>query len=160
MKISINEKAYDKAIKFFRDYANNLEKKQQELLERLAFLGATRVSLGFSRAIYGDDIDVKVDVQIKKNKAIIRANGQDVCFIEFGAGIRYGNGYPSNRPEGIVGIGEYGKGHGNDPKGWWYTGKDGSSHHSYGNPPNAVMYNTSLELAEEISKIAREVFKW
>ena len=160
MKISINTKAYDEAIKFFRNYAKTLEAKQQELLERLAFLGATRVSLGFSRAIYGDKSDVKVDVEINKNKAIIKANGEDVCFIEFGAGIRYGNGYPSDRPEGIVGIGEYGKGYGNNPNGWWYTGKDGRSHHSYGNPPNAVMYKTSLELAEEISMIAREVFKW
>ena len=160
MKISINTQAYDEAIKFFRDYAKDLEKKERMLLERLAFMGATRVSLGFSRAIIEGENDVKVTVDVKQNKAVIIAQGEQVCFIEFGAGIRYGEGYLGNKPEGIVGIGEYGKGKGKNPKGWWYTGNDGSSHHTYGNPPNMPLYNASVELAEQIGEIAREVFKW
>lgn len=158
MKISINTKAYDEAIKKVNDYAKKLEKLERELLERLAFMGATKVSLGFARAIFEGENDVKVTAEVKGNKAVIIAQDEQVCFIEFGAGIRYGNGYLGERPEGIVGIGEYGKGKGKNPKGWWYTGSDGS-HHTYGNPPNMVMYRTSLELAEAITEIAREVFK-
>lgn len=162
MKIQLDPldpKSVENAIKQIEQYKKWLVKKEDELLRRLEFLGATKVSMGYARAIYGQDKDIKVSTIIFGNTLVIQAQGKDVCFVEFGAGIRYGNGYLGNRPEGIVEIGEYGKGKGKNPKGWWYTGDDGSSHHSYGNPPAMVMYKTSLELAEAITEIAREVFK-
>ena len=162
MKIEIDpydSKSIANARKFVETYKNQLKAKENMLLERLSFMGATRVSLGFSQAIYGEDKDFEVSTEVIGNEAIIKVQGESVCFIEFGAGVRYGYGYKGERPEGIVGIGEYGKGKGKNPKGWFYTGKDGKSHHSYGNPPAMVMYNTSLELAESINEIAREVFK-
>ena len=160
MKITINpydensiKKAYNDVIK----YKTWLERKEKELLERLASIGATQVSLGYARAIYKGDKDITVSIDVSGNRAVIMASGQSVAFIEFGAGIRYGNGYPGERPPGIVDIGEYGKGKGNNPKGWWYTGSNGSEH-TYGNPPAGVMWRTTCELAEEISSIAKEVF--
>lgn len=161
MKLVINpydRKSILKAKKKIDAYQNKFKAMETELLERLAFMGATKVSLGFARAIYDEGNDVQVSTLIYGNTAVIKAQGEDVCFIEFGAGVRYGYGYPGERPEGVVGIGEYGKGKGKNPKGWWYS-KNGSSHHTYGNPPAMVMYNTSTELAEQITEIAREVFK-
>lgn len=155
-----DRKSILKANKYIQEKKATFKAKETELLSRLAFMGATRVSIRFSQAIYGDDHDVVVSTLLYDNQAVIKAQGEDVCFIEFGAGVRYGYGYEGERPEGIVGIGEYGKGKGKNPKGWWYTGKDGKGHHSYGNPPAMAMYKTKVELAEEISTIAREVFKW
>ena len=131
------------------------------LLERLEQYGATKVSLGFSRAIFSEDQrPIIVSSYFSSNNVVvIQANGKDVAFVEFGAGVRFGNGYPGERPEGIVGIGEYGKKKGRNPKGWWYTGDDGASHHSYGNPPAMVFYETTLELMEIFEDIAREVFR-
>ena len=70
-----------------------------------------------------------------------------------------GYGYPPEELNGM-GPGTYpGKGHWNDPKGWWYSNEDGSGHHSYGNPPNMPMYNTVKELEQELERVVREVFR-
>ena len=163
MRIVINPldpKSIKKAQKQVLAYKTWLESKEKELLERLAMYGATRVSLGFARAIYdAQGHDIQVSAEVVGNKARIIAQGEDVCFVEFGAGIRYGQGYQGEKPVGIVGIGEYGKGKGKNPKGWWYTGNDGKGHHTYGNPPAMVMWKTSVELQEIIGDIAREVFR-
>jgi hypothetical protein len=171
MKVTINPLdpiSIAKAQKRIMEYQKWIERKERELLDRLAMYGATRVSLGFARAIYDEQgHDIKMSVEMNGNVAKIIAQGEDVCFVEFGAGIRYGEGYPSTspsgkgsgRPRGVVGIGEYGKGKGKNPKGWWYTGDDGDGHHTYGNPPSMTMWKTSVELREIISDIAREVFK-
>lgn len=157
MKIKIDPldpKSIENAIKQVEEYKVRLKQKEFELLERLSAMGATQVSLRFANAIYSGENDVSVRVELNDNKAVIVAEGQAVCFIEFGTGIRYGFGYSGQKPAGIVGIGEYGKGKGNNPKGWWY----GHSEHTYGNPPNEGMYRTVQALSEEILKIAREVF--
>lgn len=162
-KLTINpfdRKSILEANRYIQEKKATFKAKETELLSRLSFMGATRVSIRFSQAIYGDDKDVVVSTLVYDNQAVIQAKGEDVCFIEFGAGIRYGYGYEGEKPEGVVGIGEYGKGKGKNPKGWWYTGKDGKSHHSYGNPPAMAFWKTKNELAEEINTIAREVFKW
>lgn len=161
MKITINpydQKSINKAYEDILKYKQWLAAKETELLNRLAFLGATRVSLGFARASLEDTKPVNVTTTVIGNTATIIADGEQVCFIEFGTGVRFGYGYPGERPPGIVGIGEYGKGKGKNPKGWWYTGDDGKGKHTYGNYPYAPLYTTVTELAEQISTIARSVF--
>lgn len=157
MKLKIDPydpKSVDKAIKQVEQYKVRLNQKEKLLLERLSSMGATNVSISFANAIYNGDNDVNVRVELTDNKATILAEGQAVCFIEFGTGVRYGYGYSGQKPSGIVGIGEFGKGKGSNPKGWWY----GHNLHSFGNPPNEGMYKTVQGLAEEILKVAREVF--
>ena len=161
MKITINPydgKSIHDALKAVVQYKSWLVLKEKQLLEKLAFMGATRVSLGFARAVYKGDTDITISTRVTGNTAIIQANGEQVAFIEFGAGVRFGYGYQGTRPEGIVGIGEYGKGKGKNPKGWWYTGANGSEH-TYGNPPAQALYTTVVELAESITDIAKEVFR-
>lgn len=139
-------------------YKEDVKRKEKLLLERLAFLGATQVSLRFSRSVYKYQPNIEVTSEIIGTTCVIKASGEEVCFIEFGAGVRFGNGYLGQRPDGVVGIGEYGNGKGNNPKGWWFT-KDGKSEHTYGNPPAMAMYHTMKELTESINDIAREVFR-
>jgi hypothetical protein len=81
----------------------------------------------------------------------VMANGQAVLFIEFGSGL-IGFGHPE--PHGM-GPGTYpGKGHWNDPNGWYYAhGKK-----SHGNPPNMPMYTTVKELEQELERMVKEVF--
>ena len=156
-----NNDSIDSAVKKLKGYKEELKKKEQKLLEELAKFGATSVSINFSNAIpyLGFDPDIYVFTEITGNTAIIYAQGEQVAFVEFGAGVRFGYGYPGDRPEGIVGIGEYGLGLGNLPEGWYYQDEGGDLHHTYGNPPVAAMYNGSLEIAEQITTIAREVFR-
>jgi hypothetical protein len=163
MKITLNPydlQSIEQAYKDVLKYKRWLKAKEQELLKRLSMYGATKVSLGFARAIYGPErADIHVRVEIQDKVAKIIAEGEEVAFIEFGAGIRYGNGYLGDKPDDVVGIGEYGKGKGKNPKGWWFTGSDGTGKHTYGNPPAMALYNAYVELGEIMTDIAREVFK-
>lgn len=159
MKLEFSLGEIDKAIKQIESYRQNLSNKTRELTERLATLGAMNVSLEFSRAIAQEN-DVKVDVEwISSDTMVIRASGNEVAFIEFGAGIKYGAGHPQNSEFG-TGPGTYpnGKGHWDNPKGWFYLDENGTLQHTYGNPPNMPMYNTARMLEQEVERIAKEVF--
>lgn len=134
------------------EYFADLIEKANTVCERLASMGAVRASLDFARAIYNGTNDVAVSVEPIENGYAIHARGDAVLFIEFGSGASYGYGHPE--PEGY-GPGTYpGKGHWNDPNGWWY----GNHEHSYGNPPAQAMYNAKRDIQAEVQRIADEVF--
>ena len=134
------------------EYFADLIEKANTVCERLATIGAVRASLDFSRAIYNGTNDVEVTVEPIDNGYAIHATGNAVLFIEFGSGASYGYGHPE--PEGY-GPGTYpGKGHWDDPNGWWY----GNHEHSYGNPPAAAMYHAKQDVLQEVQRIADEVF--
>jgi len=156
IKIELSNESIGNAIKEVRKYQKWVATKEAELRSRLAMLGATVASIQFSRAIYNGSNDVTVRVDNTGSVAVIYAEGETVAFIEFGAGATYGYGHPQAGQFG-VGPGTYpdGKGHWDNPKGWWY----GSGQHSYGNPPAMAMYSAVQEITENITKIAREVFR-
>jgi hypothetical protein len=134
------------------EYFADLIEKANTVCERLATIGAVRASLDFSRAIYNGTNDVEVTVEPIDNGYAIHARGNAVLFIEFGSGASYGYGHPE---PGGYGPGTYpGKGHWDDPNGWWY----GNHEHSYGNPPAQAMYNAKRDIQAEVQRIADEVF--
>jgi hypothetical protein len=156
IKVELTNESIGNAVKEIRKYQRWVAKKEAELRERLAMLGATVASIKFARAIYSGSNDVTVRVDNTGSVAVIYAEGESVAFIEFGAGATYGYGHPQAAELG-VGPGTYpdGKGHWNDPKGWWF----GSSQHTYGNPPAMAMYSAVQAIAESVTEIAREVFR-
>lgn len=158
IKIDLTEGSIDKAIQELNDYAKDLDRRAKLLCERLASYGATGASIGFARAVYTGDKDFDITVEETENGYRILAEGETVLFLEFGAGVRYGYGHPKADELGY-GPGTYpGKGHWNDPNGWWLPKEKGGGH-TYGNPPNMPMYNTAKEIEGEILRVAREVFK-
>lgn len=156
MKVDVNVFDYASASRAQRrlgEYFADLIEKANTVCERLATIGAVRASLDFSRAIYNGTNDVAVTVEPIDNGYAIHARGNAVLFIEFGSGASYGYGHPE--PEGY-GPGTYpGKGHWDDPNGWWY----GNHEHSYGNPPAAAMYHAKQDVSQEVQRIADEVFR-
>ena len=143
------------AIKELKKYKQWIIAKETELRIRLATLGASVASIQFSRAIYNGTNDVTVRVDNTGSVAVIYAEGSAVAFIEFGSGAKYGYGHPDAARLG-TGPGTYpdGKGHWDDPRGWWY----GHGKHSYGNPPAMAMYQAREQLVEQLTQIARQVF--
>lgn len=143
------------AINELYNYKQWVAKKEQELVARLAATGATVASIQFARAIYNGTNDVTVRVDNTGSVAVIYAEGSAVAFIEFGSGAKYGYGHPEAAKFG-TGPGTYpdGKGHWDDPKGWWY----GHGQHSSGNPPAMAMYQAREQIVESITEIARQVF--
>lgn len=143
------------AIGEVRKYQAWILEKEAELRSRLASLGATVASIQFSRAIYHGTNDVSVRVDDTGSVAVIYAEGESVAFIEFGAGITYGYGHPLAGELG-VGPGTYpeGKGHWDNPNGWWYA----HGQHTYGNPPAMAMVAARDAMVADITRIAKEVF--
>ena len=86
------------------------------------------------------------------------ANGEQVCFVEFGAGVYYNgdDSYLGERPEGIVGIGEYGEGKGKRPF-WVYVDDDGEKHYTQGTPANNTLFFTAQEMRSVIEEAARKI---
>ena len=154
--LNLSAKSIDSAVVELRKYAAWVTEKETELRNRLAELGANVASIQFRQAIYDGTNDVSVRVDSTGSVAVIYAEGQSVAFIEFGTGSRWGYGHPLAGELG-VGPGTYpeGKGHWDDPKGWWYAhGK-----HSYGNVPAMAMYKAVQEMTTQLTQIAREVFR-
>lgn len=141
-----------------REYRSWQKEKAAELTERLAMLGASVASIRFSRAIYTGPKDAIVTVEAVPNGYRVKANGESVLFIEFGSGITYGSGHPEAQEFGM-GPGTYpeGKGHWDDPKGW-YLPKEKGGIHTYGNPPAMPMYESRKSIEQELPRIVREVF--
>ena len=134
------------------------EEKARELAERLASLGATVATIRFSRAVYTGQKDVEVSVEELPNGYKVKADGESVLFIEFGSGVTYGYGHPDAGEFGM-GPGTYpdGKGHWDDPKGW-YLPKSAGGGHTFGNPPAMPMYEARKAIEQELPRIVKEVF--
>lgn len=134
------------------------EEKARELLDRLAQLGAAEASVRFARAAYVGLKDAQVTAEPTDRGYVIRADGESVLFLEFGSGVTYGGGHPEAKAHGM-GPGTYpdGKGHWDDPRGWWLPRAKGGGH-SYGNPPAMGMYQARKTVEEELVRIAKEVF--
>ena len=158
IRLTLSTDSIEQAIKELNDYNNGLHAKANLLCQRLADLGAIKVTLGFARAIYTGRKDIAIEVEQTDKGYLIVAEGESVAFVEFGTGAKMGGGHPLNSQFG-TGPGTFpgGKGHWNNPHGW-YLPRDKGGGHTYGNPPSMTMYNAGKELHEEIVRIAREVF--
>lgn len=148
----------DAAAKELRRYAEWVSQKESELITKLAERGKAVASVKFASAKYDGTNDVSVRVDSTGSVAVIYAEGEAVAFIEFGSGAREGYGHPQADEHGFGpgtwSTGESGKGHWDDPNGWYYThGKK-----SHGNPPAMAMYDAVQTMTAEITSIAREVF--
>ena len=149
----------DDIIKGLENYKETLKIKANALAKALAEAGCQAVTVTYAGTRYTGPRDEKVTVEeLGEGKYAIVASGQTVLFVEFGAGVYLGGGHPN--PMGY-GPGTYpGKGHWNDPHGWYLPksvmGKSGV--HTYGNAPSAAMYHTAKSLRAMLEQAARGVF--
>lgn len=155
----LSEAAINAAAQELRRYAEWVERKEAELRTKLAERGANVAAIRFAVADYDGDDDVSVRVDDTGSVAVIYAEGKAVAFIEFGSGAKEGYGHPMADSfgfgPGTWSTGESGKGHWDDPNGWYYAhGKK-----SHGNPPAMAMYDAVQTMTEELTEIAREVFR-
>lgn len=176
--LSIRVTGFQTTIRDLENLIKTLDDKVKELVERLMREGYDIASVKFADAKYAGRNDVIVSPPIwEGNTMVLRANGDNVAFIEFGTGSVFED-YPEpamRNKVGAVGRGQYGKKQG---KGTWvYVGDAGNLGYvraikkrgkdkgqsvveTVGNPPARAMYEASLVLdREHIEAVAREVFK-
>ena len=159
IRISLSTQSIGQAIKELKAYRDSLESRKEKLLEELAKIGVQEASVRFTTAIYDGVNDSEVTLETIENGYRIVASGKAVAFIEFGAGVYHNptEPYPNPRPDGIVGIGEYGKGHGKR-QAWGFKNESGELVITHGNPAAMPMWYASEEMRNSILKIARRVF--
>ena len=159
IKMSLSVESIDNAIAEIKAFRDSLDRKKDKLLEELASIGVKEASVRFTTAMYDGVNDSSVTLETVANGYSIVAEGRAVAFIEFGAGVYHNSGepYPNPRPEGIVGIGEYGKGRGKR-QAWGFRDDSGELVITHGNPAAMPMWYASEEMRSKILKIAKEVF--
>lgn len=158
IRIELSDESINKAIKELKAYKLWVEAKEEELRKRLASIGVVTAYIKFNSVAPSSKSGISVRMDDDGTTATIYAEGEQVAFIEFGTGIKYGYGHPEAGKfgfgPGTWSDGPDGKGHWDNEKGWWY----GSGKHTYGNPPAMAMYGAVQEITEKVTQIAREVF--
>lgn len=127
--------------------------KVQDACMRVADFGARWAGAEFASAEYDGTNDVRVTSEPTAGGALVRASGNAVLFIEYGAGALRGYGHP--RPDGY-GPGTYNPTYPtadnpnwSNPNGWYYAhGKK-----SWGNPPAAAMYHAEQAMRDYAPQI-------
>lgn len=157
--MSLSVESIDNAIKELQAFRDSLEGKKDKLLERLATIGVREASIRFTTAIYDGVNDSSVTLEPITGGYCIKAEGKAVAFIEFGAGVYHNPGepYPNPRPSGVVGIGEYGKGHGKR-QAWGFKDASGELVITHGNPAAMPLWYASEEMRKAIKEKFLEVF--
>ena len=159
MDIKIKVENLNEVLQDIEAFKKRFEENVTEMVHRATELGRSEASANFSSAQYDGTKDVNVTAKAYKKSGTVTASGESVLFIEFGTGISYPNDHPEASRLGIEhgswSKGPEGKGHWDDPHGWYYAhGK-----RSWGNPANRCMYNAAKEVERNAERIAREVFK-
>ena len=142
-----------------------LKRLETELPRVLAEYGATVAKANFAKAPYDillsgafGHANINVTAEQTDNGWRVLASGREVCFVEFGAGVWYNGGgetYLGTRPNGIVGIGEYGSGHGKQNV--WVFGTGDDKTFTQGTRASNAMYYTAEELKRRIVDEARRI---
>ena len=159
IKINLSVDSIDNAIKELKAFRDSIEIQKRSLLKGLGEIGIKEASIRFTTAMYDGVNDSSVTLESIGDGYCIKAEGKAVAFIEFGAGVYHNTGdpHPNPRPEGVVGIGEYGEGHGKHPA-WGFRDESGELVITRGNPAAMPMWYASEEMKSNILRVAQEVF--
>ena len=171
--VRLSQASISDAIKRVEQYQQDLKRKNAKFVERLKEFGIEVVNAYMKNIpnptgqddypgtdywnFNTDDSDTSSSGTAAT--AMIRVSGNRLLYVEFGYGV---TAVGAPHPTGMYGAGTNSPaGHGTDPEGWWYQGKDGKSHHTYGDVAYAPVWNTALFIRsrkDRISAIAKEVF--
>lgn len=165
IKFGLSQKSIQNAISEIRKYQQNLIDRNELFVRRLTEIGIPVIDQNIVAA--QGDSDKNHNTYIKLNsfgsysQATLVVEGADLAMIEFGAGIHYnGSAGSSPHPKGQefgYTIGSYGKGHGKNDF-WFYYADTGESVMSRGTESTMPVYKASVEIIQNIRRIAREVF--
>lgn len=158
--VSLSTSGITQLQKELRDYKRWQRQKASELAGKLAELGVRTATIRFNAVDYVGVRDAVVTAEPTATGYVVRADGKSVLFLEFGTGL-HGYGHMEDRQfemgPGTWSDGPDGKGHWDDPRGWWLP-KSAGGWHTYGNRPASAMYEARKTILRELPRIVREVF--
>ena len=160
--VKVSTSSIDKAISQLNGYREEIDKRVKKLIDMMVAHGE---DYAINRIGYVDTGGSLASISGYRNgnRGVIVAGGNAI-WLEFGTGVYY-NGSVGSFPNplgpstpGVVGIGQYGEGHGAQPYGWWYN-DGGEWKHTMGIPAQMFMYGTIQELKRRFPEMARKVFE-
>lgn len=160
----LHEKSLRDAAKQVRKFKDDFVQKNRTFVQELTKLGIQVIYdhlNGDGDSDYPQPSDPHVMMGIRDGvmQATLRLKGEDVAFVEFGAGVFY-NGTGSPHPLGFelgYTIGSYGYGQGTQEH-WWYKNKEGEMTISYGTQATMPLYSADLKIRQQFVSIAKSVF--
>lgn len=167
ISFGLSTKEIDRALRELADYKQEIIRKTELLLDKVAERLAEEAKTGFSGAVVDDLVkggqkfaQVDVSVDNRGSVTVVVASGEDAVWVEFGAGV-YHNGSPGSSPHpngaelGMT-IGGFGKGNGK--KEVWGYYEDGELKLTRGTPARMPMARAVTTVCNDIKEIAKEVF--
>lgn len=166
IEIALDAKSINKAIKDLAKCKKQVNNKAEVLRHSIAELIQAEAEKRFGQSTYDVDKytgnglvpEISVHWEDEGNSTLVVASGEEVAFIEFGAGIHF-NGSGSPHPKGQelgMTIGSYGVGNGKRDM-WVYVDSEGK-HFTVGTPGTAPLYKALYEATGDIAQIAKEIF--
>ena len=146
-----------------RQTVNELKKERtvikrcvNDVCMRLAEIGMRQANTDFASVPYQGEKDYTLTVEPLKDGAKLSATGETVYFLEYGSGA-YQPSYAGETPLGLErgswSLSEKGKGHWDDPNGWYVS----HGVKSWGNPPANAMYHAEEEIKRNADRVIQEV---
>lgn len=164
MKIecTLSARSIADVVKQLREYADSLQGKTEKLVGDLGKAGVEYANMYLKHDNTGETRN-SIQFEQEGNAGVVSVGGAAV-WIEFGTGVKKNGGqagayvHPKAAELGMSAIGTYDKGHGADPRGWWYP--DGGGYkHTFGIESNQFMYQASQDMRRDLQEMAKEVFK-
>lgn len=165
IKIKLNSRIISNAIKSLEQYKQDLNRKADLLVQRLADEGYKII---VNKIFEFDAIDtgnmLNTLNQKSSNCYAVLEIGDCAMFVEFGTGpAGEASPYPGNNEGWTYNIGEHIKEYninGVNVVGWFYPDESGWYRFTKGMPSRPFMYETAIELRyNKMEKIIREVFQ-
>lgn len=156
----LDKSSIEKAIKQIEEYKNSLNNKLKKVATELAKIGIPIVSVNYLNGSEEGNVDFDVVVEPTEKGCKLVAKGQDVCFLEFGAGTTT-KAYDGEGQEGLPPIypGSWSKesgivGGSFDLYGYWFWNGE-----KYVNlEPKLGLQRASEEMQRRAVEVARRIF--
>ena len=138
------------AISELRKASHGNSQDVTDVCMQIAEVGRVRAEADFAGCPYQGTKDVTVTTEPMQGGARLIASGETVAFLEYGSGA-YNPAYLGDDPygRGSWSTGPEGKGHWDDPNGWYYA----HGQRSMGNPPANAMFHAEQDMRRRAESI-------
>lgn len=163
LSANLSYKSLTQLLKDIEDYQKNwLPRKVDEFASELAKVGRDEASRLYSQG-GGSPIppDVTVTaVKLEDGKYAIVANGTQVCFLEFGAGVYATSSHPySSEVPFEVYPGSYSENHGHTFEDWLNSNSPNKGEYKFNTVPTRALLSAYNEMVRRSREVAQKVFK-
>ena len=153
------------AIMDLETYRDRMDDRALEVRERMADIIAKHVRMAYTTVVVDDTTDgpitgasATVEVESDSTTTTITVDGEDVIFIEFGAGVYHNGGVGSSpNPWGAklnYTIGSYSKSH-PEKEIWIFSDFYKVKHWTHGTPASMPLYKAFMSALGQLQEIAR-----